>query len=182
MLKRIVGFAAVALISFPLAVLSAPAGHGKSVDNRHQSQLLLAEKKANLRVRLTASLVCLARNIYFEAGIESKQGKIAVANVTINRVKSKYYPDNVCEVVYQQGPNGCAFSWTCDSKGDIPPADTMAYEEAVEIARKALAGNLQDITGKSDHYHATYTRPDWRMEMAKMATIGQHIFYRKFSG
>ena len=43
---------------------------------------------------------CLARNIYFEAGGEPRAGKIAVAEVTMNRVKSRQFPRTVCGVVH----------------------------------------------------------------------------------
>ena len=71
---------------------------------------------------------CMAKNIYFEAAVESTAGQLAVAQVTLNRVKSRHYPNSVCEVVYE-GPhtaNGfpkrdrCQFSWYCDGKGDDP--------------------------------------------------------------
>ena len=44
---------------------------------------------------------CLAQNIYFEAGNQPLAGKIAVANVTLNRVEHDKFPNNVCDVVYQ---------------------------------------------------------------------------------
>ena len=44
---------------------------------------------------------CLAQNIYFEARSESQAGMIAVAQVTMNRVKHPRYPNTVCEVVKQ---------------------------------------------------------------------------------
>ena len=43
---------------------------------------------------------CLQKNVYFEAAVESTAGKLAVAHVTYNRVKNKYFPDNFCDVVY----------------------------------------------------------------------------------
>ena len=47
-------------------------------------------------------LECLARNIYWEAANESYEGKLAVAQVTLNRTKASGYPNTVCEVVYQK--------------------------------------------------------------------------------
>ena len=60
-------------------------------------------------------LDCMASNIYFEASTQSRVGKIAVAQVTMNRVRSPEFPNSVCEVVYQ-GPKNpknkklCQFS------------------------------------------------------------------------
>ncbi len=45
--------------------------------------------------------VCLAKNIYFEAGNQPLAGKVAVAQVVFNRMEHASYPDNVCGVVYQ---------------------------------------------------------------------------------
>ena len=47
--------------------------------------------------------VCLAKNIYFEAGNQSKAGRLAVGLVTLNRVEMREYPDTICGVVHQ-GP------------------------------------------------------------------------------
>ena len=45
---------------------------------------------------------CLARNIYYEAGSESEEGKAAVAIVTINRVKDGRFDKSICGVVNQR--------------------------------------------------------------------------------
>ena len=49
-------------------------------------------------------VTCLAENIYFEAGHEPLDGKMAVAFVTFNRVQSGY-ADNICGVVKQKTGN-----------------------------------------------------------------------------
>jgi spore germination cell wall hydrolase CwlJ-like protein len=45
---------------------------------------------------------CLARNIFYEAGSESEEGKAAVAIVTINRVKDGRFGNSICGVVNQR--------------------------------------------------------------------------------
>ena len=47
-------------------------------------------------------LGCLAKNIYHEAGSEPFEGKVAVAQVTLNRAASGQFPGDVCRVVYQK--------------------------------------------------------------------------------
>ena len=42
---------------------------------------------------------CLARNIFYESGGESREGKIAVAQVTLNRAQDPRFGQSVCEVV-----------------------------------------------------------------------------------
>ena len=50
---------------------------------------------------LETALMCMATNIYHEAKHEPLVGRIAVAQVVMNRVEDKRYPDTVCEVVKQ---------------------------------------------------------------------------------
>jgi spore germination cell wall hydrolase CwlJ-like protein len=47
-------------------------------------------------------LDCLARNIYYEAGLESEEGKAAVGLVTINRSRDEKFPHTICGVVNQK--------------------------------------------------------------------------------
>jgi len=49
-----------------------------------------------------SDLDCLARNIYYEAGSESEEGKAAVGLVTINRSRSGTFPATICGVVDQR--------------------------------------------------------------------------------
>lgn len=126
----------------------------------------------------TTDLNCLASNIYFEAGSEPIEGKIAVANVTLNRVKTRDYPNTVCGVVYARNEKHCAFSWTCDDKDDEPKKSAM-YSESMKIASLALKGLLHDITDGADHFHATYVKPQWTKHMTATTQIGGHVFYRK---
>jgi len=45
---------------------------------------------------------CLAKNIYYEAGMEPEEGKVAVAMVTINRVRDGRFGKTICSVVDQR--------------------------------------------------------------------------------
>ena len=49
-----------------------------------------------------SDLECLARNIYYEAGSESEEGKVAVGLVTINRSNNGDFPSSICGVVNQR--------------------------------------------------------------------------------
>ncbi|MBF0256530.1 MAG: cell wall hydrolase [Gammaproteobacteria bacterium] len=134
-----------------------------------------------VRAQASSALNCMAQNIYFEAGIEDRQGKIAVANVTMNRLKSRHYPDSVCSVVFQRSAKACAFSWTCDGKSNLPPSNEL-YQESLQIARLALSGALKDVTGAADHYHANYVSPGWGKRDKLSARIGRHLFYKLLDG
>ena len=139
------------------------------------------------------AVTCMAKNIFFEAAIESTAGKLAVAHVTLNRVDSKQFPNSVCEVVYE-GPhytasNGtqypvrdrCQFSWYCDGKGDDPREGSRLWEDAQELAKYVLLRQeeLPDITDGALHYHASYIdAPKWAKKKKITTKIDTHIFYR----
>ena len=61
----------------------------------------LAEAK-NKKPEVDNQLLCLAKNIYYEAGLESREGMIAVAQVTLNRTEDEKFPKTVCGVVNQK--------------------------------------------------------------------------------
>lgn len=128
---------------------------------------------------LESELDCLARNIYFEARGEPYSGKLAVALVTRNRVKSKHYPSTYCGVVHQRFRDICQFSWVCASNLII--REDRAWKRAQEIAREVLLlGKKHDIIGHDVyHFHAHYVSPKWANSMTRVATIGNHMFYRK---
>jgi len=128
---------------------------------------------------VSQEIKCLALNIYFEARGEPAEGKIAVGNVVMNRVKDPRYPARVCDVIRQGGErirNRCQFSWWCDGRSD-KPKDTQAWEESKAIARRIFWGYSPDITRGALWYHARYVRPSWRKLLVRGPVIGQHIFY-----
>jgi spore germination cell wall hydrolase CwlJ-like protein len=124
-------------------------------------------------------VVCLAKNIYFEARSESREGQLAVAQVTRNRVESGDYPRTYCGVVYQRKDTGCQFSWVCDGKAD-EVNNMSAYKRALTIAQDVLLKNVNSRIIGTDvmFYHANYVKPHWSDDMQEVTTIGQHTFYR----
>ena len=129
---------------------------------------------------LQSALICLAMNIYHEARSEPIAGRVAVAEVTLNRVASKYYPDNVCAVVYQKGKKTCAFSWTCDNISDTPH-EKKVFDSAKRLARMMLVnGNNVAVVGKNaTHYHGKSVKPYWLTDVKKIKQVGNHIFYKR---
>ncbi len=131
------------------------------------------------RFDLSASLDCLALNIYHEARGEPLEGKIAIAQVVMNRVGDPYFPAEVCDVVKQGGErprDRCQFSWWCDGLSDRPD-DAGAWEDSKGLAGQILAGRLDDPTQGALWYHADYVTPAWQMDMVRQGKIGRHIFY-----
>jgi len=123
---------------------------------------------------------CLTEALYFEARGENLVGQVAVAEVILNRVDSKSYPNSVCGVI-QQGQskrNGCQFSFICDGKVEHI-GDRKAYDELGKVAWVMLQGKPRILTGKATHYHATSVQPRWAKRLVRTARIGDHIFYRQ---
>jgi len=137
---------------------------------------------------------CLALNIYHESRNEPLAGKIAVADVTLNRMYDTRYPNTVCGVVRQSKlskwhlergrevpiRDKCQFSWYCDGKSDEPLNET-SWLDAKLIAQNFLTyGEYRGITEGATHYHATYVNPNWINDrgMHMVGRIGEHIFYR----
>ncbi|GMN03940.1 cell wall hydrolase [Erythrobacter sp. MTPC3] len=125
-----------------------------------------------------AALKCLTQAVYYEAANEPRDGKRAVAQVVLNRMRHPAYPNSVCGVVYQ-GVNArvCQFSFTCDGALTRSPlrAQWLASEE---VARDALSGKQMKNVGTATHYHADYVVPKWAYTLSKLDVIGRHIFYR----
>lgn len=130
---------------------------------------------------------CLALNIYYEARSDNLAGKYAVADVVLNRVKDKRYPNTICGVVRQgrlgdtSGEvlrNRCQFSWYCDGKPDLP-AEEDSWQKAQLVAYNIINHQrFRGITEGATHYHADYVNPIWAATLEVVGTIGQHIFYR----
>lgn len=113
---------------------------------------------------------CLVRNVFHEAGGEPLAGKIAVAQVTLNRVRSERWSNTICGVVYE--PN--QFSWTKQNK--TANAEMLrASERAVE---KFISGYHIPEIKNANHYHAVHVSPKWKNSMKQVAVIGNHIFYK----
>lgn len=126
-------------------------------------------------------LECLAKNIYYEAGGEPFEGKVAVAQVTLNRMDSGLFPSDLCKVVYQKNVVYekvlCQFSWYCQKPNNKIPKNLEAYKESEKVARQVLLEGFR-LPGLKDalYFHARHVKPNWPYQ--KVAVIGGHIFYK----
>lgn len=166
--------------------IKIPSFEYKSYKKSIQSQSFL-EIHANFdfvdcdKIREDNDMVCLACNIYHEARNQPKEGQIAVANVTLNRVKSNRFPDDICSVVWQKKQ----FSWTWDGKSDKTYEET-AWKHALELSYILIKGSeygqqIDDNTNGALWYHADYTTPYWMHDANITAIYGDHIFYKSVS-
>ena len=125
-------------------------------------------------------LDCLTRNIYWEAASEPFEGKVAVAQVTLNRVEDGRFANTVCGVVYQKNvfyeKVVCQFSWFCEGNHKIKAVYQPMWKESELVAKKVLLENFRLPSMKNAlYYHADYVNPNWRKP--KIDQIGRHIFY-----
>ena len=125
-------------------------------------------------------LDCLTRNIYWEAASEPFEGKVAVAQVTMNRLASGRFGDSVCGVIYQKNVFYerviCQFSWVCENTHRVKPVYQPLWQESELVAKKVLLENFR-LPGLKEalYYHADYVSPGWKKP--KIDKIGRHIFY-----
>ena len=127
-------------------------------------------------------IICLATNIFYEAGHESTDGKAAVARVTLNRVNSGF-ANTPCNVVYQTTTKDdqrfCQFSWVCEGKGN-PNKRDPSYQASLQVAYDVLVlDKYKDVVPKNTlFFHNKSVEPDWE-HYEKVQIIGNHIFYSK---
>ena len=122
---------------------------------------------------------CMADNIYMEAGVESVEGKLAVAIVTLNRVNSSKFKDSICGVVYSKSQ----FSWTLNTpqnQNNYKHKNWKLYQESIEIAKRVIIEKytIPSLNKSVMWYHADYIgTPIWAKRMKHVTKIGRHHFY-----
>ena len=127
-------------------------------------------------------LHCMADNVYYEAAGEPAEGKIAVAQVVMNRIESGDFPKDPCQVIYQRNvfleKVVCQFSWSCDTATKKRPVNSALWDESYVAAKMVLMEGFR-LPGLKDalYYHADYVKPQWKKK--EVAKIGRHIFYKK---
>lgn len=116
---------------------------------------------------------CLLKNVFYEAGIEPIAGKIAVAQVTFNRLDSGKWGNTVCDVVYARSQ----FSWTKRDSLETPSG--ILWEQTKKAVDLFERGVRLSPIADSLYYHAEWvSEPRWAKDEYKLAQIGQHIFYK----
>jgi len=126
-------------------------------------------------------LKCMADNIYFEAATEPTEGKIAVAQIVMNRVDSADFPNDPCAVIYQKNVFYqrvvCQFSWYCDGSAQRQRIRQDLWREGYDAAVLVMMEGFRlPSLQNALYYHADYVNPQWRK--TQVAKIGRHIFYQ----
>lgn len=132
---------------------------------------LVREVRAIGETRLDGEMECLATAVYFESKGEPLDGQLAVAQVILNRVEDGRFGRDICAVV--KAPKQFSFV----RGGSMPAPTNMAqWETAKAIALIATTGSWPEIVPDATHFHATRVSPGWKLR--RVATVGQHVFYR----
>jgi spore germination cell wall hydrolase CwlJ-like protein len=113
---------------------------------------------------------CLAKNIFYEAGVEDHAGKIAVAQVTLNRLRDGRWGNDICKVVYARAQ----FSWTAKP---VKEPHGPLWRASILAADKFIHGERIKHLEHSMHYHADYVKPFWAKPEKQVHRVGQHVFY-----
>ena len=134
-------------------------------------RIALQDSRERSWVIQQAELRCLAENIYYEARGEPLVGQYAVAEVTMNRVRSPEFPDTVCAVVHRRG----AFSWTY--RDDLAEPFGYEWRRAQAVASSVYDNIESPLVNGALFYHATHVAPDWAVTRSQVALVGRHLFY-----
>jgi len=153
--------------------------------------LLASVEEAEIKSALTAGIIpnydaedrdYMIRTIVFEAADEPDEGKIAVAYVILNRIKSGGWGDSIKAVVtspWQFEP------WMTkrEEMEKLSPNDP-SYKDAAQIADAVLVGKMPDPTEGAMYFlNPSVVRerrggslPSWAQGEGQ--AIGHHTFYR----
>ncbi|HUG46307.1 MAG TPA: cell wall hydrolase [Sphingomicrobium sp.] len=154
----------------PQAAAHTPAPDSDSVDPEADLPTLVAQlRSADPGSR---EMECLAVGIYFESKGEPLIGQLAVGEVIVNRAESGRFPSTYCGVLVQRKQ----FSFVRGKSWPKVARQSRAWKTAVAIA-KIVDQDLKDSkAGNALFFHARRVSPGWKMK--RVASIGNHIFYR----
>ncbi|WP_460040107.1 cell wall hydrolase [Thermaerobacter litoralis] len=143
-----------------------------------------AEQAATSRTRAVAAsagevqlddVELLARMVEIEAGNEPYEGKVAVAAVILNRVRSPQFPDSIRAVIFQRGQ----FPTAAERLPEVRPGSSER-----RAAREALAGKdpshgaLYFYNPARHPCEGDAARDDFFCSLEVTARIGNHVFAR----
>jgi spore germination cell wall hydrolase CwlJ-like protein len=176
-MRRISYVVAISIIVLQLITLNAILNTSVEVDSLN-SRVDTLEQVVTYNVKpvvLSASeRDCLARNMYYEAGNQSPQGQIAVAQVTLNRVRDGRWGNKICSVVYSKAQ----FSWTLNKKKRWAQPKGPTFDQVKSTLARFEQGTRIKGLEHSLTYHADYIeKPFWAKVQQPVKRIGAHIFY-----
>jgi spore germination cell wall hydrolase CwlJ-like protein len=161
------------LLAYDLSAVQPAGGQTKPVqnqidsDDRDDSQVQAVATTPD-----AASVECMAKVVLHEAANQPREGKIAVAQTLVNRLKAGRFGDTICAVANQKGQ-------FFHIAGFHPRRNTDGWQEAVEISHEVLAGEADPVAPGAMYFRASYAPANaFFRKRARVATVGAHVFYR----
>jgi len=117
-----------------------------------------------------ADIYLMAQTVYAESAAEPYEGKVAVASVILNRVRSPGFPKTISGVILQRD----AFSCVINGK-----VNTVPNESSYSAVLQALRG--EDPTSKAVFFYNPKTATStWMLSTKKqdIKAIGNHVFFK----
>ncbi|MDF2485753.1 MAG: hypothetical protein K0R46_1921 [Herbinix sp.] len=119
-------------------------------------------------------LACL---VHSEAGTQSYEGKLAVANVVLNRVNSSKYPDTIKDVIYQSGQFSVAKSGSLSKQlANYDNYSSSSQQLSIKAAKAALEG--ANNIGSRLYFHSYRAAVKKGYEKKNNCVkLGDHLFW-----
>lgn len=119
-------------------------------------------------------LACL---VHAEAGTQSYEGKLAVANVVLNRVNSSKYPDTIKAVIYQSGQFSVANSGSLSKQlANFDNYNSSSQKLSIKAAKAALEG--ANNIGSRLYFHSYRAAVKKGYEKKDNSVkLGDHLFW-----
>ncbi len=116
------------------------------------------------------ALLWLTLNVYHESRSDPPLAQVAVAHVTLNRMKQSGESAKYIVLENKQ------FSWT-HQKDDYFPYDIKSFTDSFKHV--IIAVNGYDFTNGSTFYYKKGTKkPNWTKDKLYVAQFGSHKFYK----
>ncbi len=114
----------------------------------------------------------LLKIVEAEAGGEDQTGRLLVANVVMNRVRSDRFPNTVSQVVYQRDGGRAQFSPISDGRIDR----VSISQDTMEAVSRAMNG--EDASAGALYFRAVKSSSGWfDQSLNRVLEYGNHIFY-----
>lgn len=139
----------------------------KETEVKHRDEVDYTEEELKL-------LACL---VHSEAGDQSYEGKLAVANVVLNRMKSSKYPNTMKDVIYQPGQFSVAKSGSLKKQlANYDNYSSKSQKLTIKAAKAALSG--ENNIGDRMYFHAYKMAVQKGYDQKKNAVkLENHLFW-----
>lgn len=128
------------------------------------------------------SATCLALVMFFEAGIEPPEGRIATGWVVVNSARTlRRKPVSIC---WEATRSGRYVGVVKNYRGTLPTGHTWSV--VLHEAKSILAGKTKDPTGGAIAFECTKWKtckasPWWAEDLELVGMFGSQKFWRKYA-